>query len=94
LPTIGLNNLYPVFTIFDSNNDVIIPQRIHVVDTGSALIYFSSPRTGTAVASIAGNQAFASSSLSSSYAVSASYAATSTSASYAVSSTSASYAVV
>jgi hypothetical protein len=77
-----LSNLYPVFTIFDSNNDVIIPQRINVVNTGSAVIYFSTPRTGTAVASIAGPQAFATQSLSSSYAVSASYAIRATSASY------------
>ena len=75
-----LNNLYPVFTIFDSNDDVIIPQRIHVVDTGSAVIYFSSPRTGTAVASVAGNQTFA---LSSSLAATASLALTAISSSYA-----------
>jgi hypothetical protein len=78
-----LNNLYPVFTIFDSNDDVIIPQRIHVVDTGSAVIYFSSPRTGTAVASVAGNQTFA---LSSSLAATASLALTAISSSYAATS--------
>jgi len=74
-----LNNLYPVFTIYDSNNDVIIPQRINVVNTGSAVIYFSTPRTGTAVASIAGNQTFA---LSSSLAATASLALTAISSSY------------
>jgi hypothetical protein len=58
---------------------VIIPQRIHVVDTGSAVIYFSSPRTGTAVASVAGNQTFA---LSSSLAATASLALTAISSSY------------
>jgi hypothetical protein len=77
-----LNNLYPVFTIYDSNNDVIIPQRINVVNTGSAVIYFSSPRTGTAVASIAGNQGFASSSLSASYAATASFVRNAQTASY------------
>jgi len=86
-----LNNLYPVFTIFDSNDDVIIPQRIHVVDTSSALIYFSSPRTGTAVASIAGNQTFASSSLSSSYAATASYVVNALTASFVTLAQSASY---
>jgi hypothetical protein len=65
-----LNSQYPVFTIFDNNNDVIIPQRIHAVDTGSAVIYFSTPRTGTAVASVAGAQDFVT---SASYAATASY---------------------
>ena len=74
-----LSNKYPVFTIFDSNDDVIIPQAIHAVDSSSALIYFSTPRTGKAVASVAGPiQVVPTSSLSvtASYAISASYAAT------------------
>jgi hypothetical protein len=88
-----LHTQYPVFTIYDSNDDVIIPQRINVVDTASAVIYFSTPRTGKAVASLGGNINFASSSLSASYAVTASYANTATSASYSLVATSASYAL-
>jgi hypothetical protein len=72
-----LHTTYPVFTIYDSNDDVIIPQRIHAVDTGSAEIYFSTPRTGKAIASVGGNVNFASQSIST---VSASFAATASSA--------------
>ena len=74
-----LHTTYPVFTIYDSNDDVIIPQRIHAVDTASAEIYFSTPRTGKAIASVGGNISFASQSLttvSASFAATASYIAT------------------
>ena len=93
----NLGTLYPVFTIYDANDDVIIPQKIHTVTTSSALIYFSSARTGTAVASKGGNVVTASLATSASYALratSASYAATATSASYATNSTSASYSAI
>ena len=80
----NLGTLYPVFTIFDSSDNVIIPQQIHAETTNSALIYFSSPRAGHAVAALGGGI------VSSSYAVSSSYSFSSTSASYALSS---SYAV-
>jgi hypothetical protein len=79
----NLQSLYPVFTIFDENDDVIIPQRIHAATTASAEIYFSTPRTGKAVASLAGFQSFISSSLSSSYATNADNAINAQSASYA-----------
>jgi hypothetical protein len=49
-----LQTQYPVFTIYDNTNSVIVPQRIQAVDTSSALIYFSSPTTGIAVASKGG----------------------------------------
>jgi hypothetical protein len=87
--THNLATQYPVFTIFDSNDDVIIPQAIHAVNTSSALIYFSTPRTGTAVASKGGDITSASYAL---VANSASYASTATSASYSLIATSASYA--
>ena len=77
-----LSTQYPVFTIFDNNDDIIIPERVHVVDTASAEIYFSSPRTGKAVASLGGSTT----SISSSYSVSSSYAFNATSASYALTS--------
>jgi hypothetical protein len=94
--THNLSTLFPVFQVFDSNNDVIIPQAISAENTSSALIYFSTPRTGTAVATIGGDIVSASYALvavSSSYANSASYSATAISASYALNVTSASYAV-
>ncbi len=84
--THDLHTQYPVFTIYDINNDVIIPQRINVVSTSSADIYFSTPRTGKAVASLGGGSNLVSSSISSSYADFALSASFATSASYALSS--------
>ena len=53
--THNLSTLYPVFTIYDNEDNVIIPQKIHAETTSSAFIYFSSARTGTAVASKGGD---------------------------------------
>ncbi len=78
--THNLGTQYPVFTIFDANDDVIIPQRIYAASTSSAFVYFSTARTGYAVAALGGGI------VSSSYAVSASFASFATSASYALSS--------
>jgi len=64
----GLNETYPVFTIFDSNDDVIVPLRIHADNANTASIYFTTARTGIAVAANCG--------LSGSTFESASYAAT------------------
>jgi hypothetical protein len=92
--THNLATQYPVFTIYDSNDDVIIPQSIHVVDTASALIYFSTPRTGTAVASKGGDITSASYALvanSASYASTASYVTTAQTASFVLLANSASY---
>ena len=89
--THNLSTLYPVFQVFDSNSDVIIPQAISAETTSSALIYFSTPRTGTAVATIGGDIVSASYSL---VALSASYASNATSASYAVTASSANSFVV
>jgi hypothetical protein len=74
-----LQTQYPVFTIYDNTNSVIIPQRIHAVDTSSALIYFSTATTGVAVASKGG--------YSSSVVISATTANTAISASFASSGT-------
>jgi hypothetical protein len=74
-----LQTQYPVFAIYDSGNNIIIPQRIQAVDTSSALIYFSSPTTGVAVASKGG--------YSSSVVISATTANTAISASFASSGT-------
>jgi hypothetical protein len=45
---------YPVITVYDNNNSVIIPQSITSVDSSSLTITFSSARTGVAVASKGG----------------------------------------
>jgi hypothetical protein len=92
----NLGTLYPVFNVYDANDDIIIPQKIHTVNTSSALIYFSSARTGTAVATKGGTVVTASAATSASYALiatTASYAVNSTSASYAAVAISASYAI-
>jgi len=51
----NLSTLYPVFTIYDNEDNVIIPEKIHAETTSSAFIYFSSARSGTAVASKGGD---------------------------------------
>jgi hypothetical protein len=78
----GLNTTYPVFTIFDEYNDVIIPERINVENANTASIYFSIAKTGVAVAAncgLSGSLLFE----SASYAISSSYSLNTTSASYA-----------
>jgi hypothetical protein len=81
--THNLSTLYPVFTIYDNEDNVIIPQKIHAETTSSAFIYFSSARTGTAVASKGGDITSASFAATASLAynaVSASYSYTASSA--------------
>ena len=50
----GLNQQYPIFQVFNTDDEVIIPERIKAVDSASALIYFPTPVAGKAVASFAG----------------------------------------
>lgn len=96
--THNLSTLYPVFTIYDNEDNVIIPQKIHAETTASAFIYFSSARTGTAVASKGGDVTSASFAATASLAynaISASYAYTASSAvsaSYSLSASRAEYA--
>ena len=45
---------YPVVTVYDNTNSVIIPQSITTIDSSSLTITFSSARTGVAVASKGG----------------------------------------
>ena len=68
----NLNNQYPVFQVFDSSNNVVIPQNIEATSTTTATIYFPTAIAGTAVASIGGYTG----SVTASYFLSASYAAT------------------
>jgi hypothetical protein len=49
-----LNQQYPIFQVFNTDDEVIIPERIKAVDSASALIYFPTPVAGKAVASFAG----------------------------------------
>jgi hypothetical protein len=73
----NLNEKFPAVTIYDSNDEVIIPQKIDAIDSNNLIVYFSSPTTGTAAAVVGG------STVSSSYSL---YAETATSASYALTS--------
>jgi hypothetical protein len=50
----NLDDRIPVLTVFDSNHDVIIPERIEMVDEDNMSIYFSSARTGFASAVVLG----------------------------------------
>lgn len=91
----NLNNQYPVFQVFDSSNNVVIPQNIEATNTTTATIYFPTAIAGTAVASIGGYTG----SVTASYVLSASYADTAsyfngsvTSASHAITADTASYA--
>jgi hypothetical protein len=77
----NLGEQYPVFTIFDSNNDVMMPARINAVNTATASIYFSTPTSGRAVAAncgLSGSTLYATASYAytASYALTASYATT------------------
>jgi len=49
-----LQTKYPVVTVYDNTDSIIIPQSVTANDSGSLTITFSSPRTGTAVASKGG----------------------------------------
>jgi hypothetical protein len=92
----GLNEKYPVFTIFDSNDDVIVPVKIHADNVNTASIYFSTARTGTAVAANCGlsGSTFTSASYATtaSYALTASFVTTAQTASYVLNTVSASFA--
>jgi hypothetical protein len=50
----NIGDKYPVFEVFSTNGDVIIPSRIETVDSGLANIYFPYAATGIVVASVGG----------------------------------------
>ena len=50
----NIGDKYPVFQVFGSNGDVIIPSRISTVNSGQAVIYFPYATTGYVVASVGG----------------------------------------
>lgn len=45
---------YPIFQVFNSDGDVIIPTQIRTIDDNNAEIIFGSAQTGTAIASLGG----------------------------------------
>lgn len=61
----NLNERHPVITVYDDNEDVIVPNTISVVDENNLDIIFSTTRTGYATAVVVG--------VSSSFATTASY---------------------
>lgn len=63
----NLNEQYPVVTIYDSNDEVIIPEKIDAVDANNLAIYFSTARIGRAVAVVGGTTVSASLSQTASY---------------------------
>ena len=52
--THNLNSKYVNFEVYDSNDFVVIPANIKVVDTNNANLYFATPTTGTAIAMFSG----------------------------------------
>ena len=69
----NLGTKYPGFEIFDSNDDVVIPAGIHVIDTDNAEIYFAIPTSGIAIANFSGINGLSDNAVSASYAATASY---------------------
>jgi hypothetical protein len=81
----NLNSKYVNFEVYDSNDYVIIPAGIKVIDTNNSELYFATATSGIAIAQFSGINGAPN-------ATTASYALTATSASYALTATSASFA--
>jgi hypothetical protein len=69
----NLGTKYPGFEVYNSNDDVIIPAGIHVVDEDNAEIYFANPTSGTAIANFSGINGLSDNAVSASYASTASF---------------------
>ena len=52
--THNLGEKYPAITVFDSNNNVIIPQNIEAVSDTQLVVSFASPQTGYVTATVGG----------------------------------------
>lgn len=50
----NLNQKYPIFQVFDANDNVIIPAGIKALSISGSEIYFAAPTTGVAVAEFSG----------------------------------------
>ena len=48
----GLGQRYPIIQVFDDNGKVVIPSEITTVDSSTAIITFSTPQIGKAIASL------------------------------------------
>ena len=51
----NLDYKYPAINVFDSNDKVIIPTEIKVIDDNNLDVYFALPTAGTVIATIGGN---------------------------------------
>jgi hypothetical protein len=71
-----LNTKYPAFEVYDSNDFVIIPANIKVIDTDNAELYFAGAQTGRAIANFSGINGLQDNAVSASFAATASYAKT------------------
>jgi hypothetical protein len=76
----GLGTEYPVFQVYDANNNVIYPANIYAVDQFNAELYFDTAVAGTAVAMVGG--IVNANAVTASYAVTASFALLASTASY------------
>ena len=52
--THNLNTKYPSFEVYDSNDFVVVPAGIRVINENSAELYFAAPSTGKAIANFSG----------------------------------------
>ena len=49
-----LDELYPIVQVYDSNGDMVIPQRIETVDVNNVKLYFAEDTAGIAAAMVGG----------------------------------------
>ncbi len=68
----NLNTRYPVFQVYDTGHNVIVPSGIYAVNSSNAEIYFAVPTAGIAVADFSGISGLQDTVISSSYAATAS----------------------
>jgi predicted nucleic acid-binding Zn-ribbon protein len=52
--THNLNERHPVVEVFDSNDEIIIPQKIEATSDNQIVVTFSTPQTGTVTATVGG----------------------------------------
>ena len=45
----NLGTQYPLVTVWNNSNDVVVPSRINASDTNTVVVYFSSLQTGTVI---------------------------------------------
>ena len=87
----NLGSQYVSFEVYDSNNNVIIPQKITATNENNVAIYFPVTKSGTVAAGFAGSVTTGTI-VSASYAITASHAENTVSSSYSLFAQTASYA--